>query len=203
MSAAWRANTSDKPGSTPMPTSARAPRSSHFGASSNCSSPSLTPVLAVRGLRIRMRERHSHVDVGDACSKGRPKDRHHEARIDRVQYAVAALGLQHVANGGLVGGVDPGSAEVVGGGPRRPFGAAPGRSRRSPPSRSCPGGLRCVRTRPTPPAPTTSTRTGDPLVAFDARRAGAAQFGIEVCLNSFSSTWLFSRSRMRSTVAVA
>ncbi len=83
----------------------------------------LDPGSRVRRLRIRMRERHSHVDVGDACSKGRPIDRHHEARIDRVQYRVAALGLQHVANGGLVGGVDPGSAEVVGGGPRRPFGA--------------------------------------------------------------------------------
>ena len=43
-SAAYRANTSESPGSTPMPTSASRPASSHAPAWANCSSPSLTPV---------------------------------------------------------------------------------------------------------------------------------------------------------------
>ncbi len=42
-SAAYRANTSDRPGSTPMPTSASRPACSHSPATANCSSPSLTP----------------------------------------------------------------------------------------------------------------------------------------------------------------
>ena len=45
VSAAYRAKMSDSPGSTPMPTSASFPRSSHWRARPNCSSPSLTPVL--------------------------------------------------------------------------------------------------------------------------------------------------------------
>ncbi len=45
-SAAYRANTSDSPGSTPMPTSARRPADSQSPASSNCSSPSFTPVFS-------------------------------------------------------------------------------------------------------------------------------------------------------------
>ena len=43
-SAAYLANTSDSPGSTPIPTRASRPDRSHSGASANCSSPSLTPV---------------------------------------------------------------------------------------------------------------------------------------------------------------
>ncbi len=46
VSAACRANTSDSPGSTPMPTRASFPRSSHWPARANWSSPSLTPVRA-------------------------------------------------------------------------------------------------------------------------------------------------------------
>ena len=42
-SAAYLANTSDRPGSTPIPASASLPDCSHRGASANCSSPSLTP----------------------------------------------------------------------------------------------------------------------------------------------------------------
>ena len=45
-SAAYRANTSERPGSTPMPTSASRPASSHFCATANCSSPSFTPVFS-------------------------------------------------------------------------------------------------------------------------------------------------------------
>ena len=45
-SAAYRANTSDSPGSTPMPTSARRPAPSHSEATANCSSPSFTPVFS-------------------------------------------------------------------------------------------------------------------------------------------------------------
>ena len=46
-SAAYRANTSDRPGSTPMPTRARTPRFVPVSAAAaNCSSPSITPVLA-------------------------------------------------------------------------------------------------------------------------------------------------------------
>ena len=45
-SAAYRAKTSDSPGSTPIPTSARRPASSHRSARANCSSPSLTPVFS-------------------------------------------------------------------------------------------------------------------------------------------------------------
>src|SRR6266567_5913805 len=45
VSAACRAKMSDSPGSTPMPTIASFPRSSHWAASANCSSQSLTPVL--------------------------------------------------------------------------------------------------------------------------------------------------------------
>ena len=43
-SAAYRANTSDRPGSTPMPTSASRPAAAHSPVRANCSSPSLTPV---------------------------------------------------------------------------------------------------------------------------------------------------------------
>ena len=43
-SAAYRANTSESPGSTPIPTSARRPACSHSPATANCSSPSFTPV---------------------------------------------------------------------------------------------------------------------------------------------------------------
>ena len=43
-SAAYRAKTSDSPGSTPIPASASLPDRSHSGAIANCSSPSLTPV---------------------------------------------------------------------------------------------------------------------------------------------------------------
>ena len=42
-SAAYRAKTSESPGSTPMPTSASRPSASHSSAFANCSSPSLTP----------------------------------------------------------------------------------------------------------------------------------------------------------------
>ena len=45
-SAAYRANTSDRPGSTPMPTRASRPARSHSPAWANCSSPSFTPHLA-------------------------------------------------------------------------------------------------------------------------------------------------------------
>ncbi len=45
-SAAYRAKTSDSPGSTPIPHNASRPRLSHSGAFANCSSPSITPVLA-------------------------------------------------------------------------------------------------------------------------------------------------------------
>ena len=43
-SAAYRAKTSDRPGSTPIPTSARRSRSRHSESCANCSSPSFTPV---------------------------------------------------------------------------------------------------------------------------------------------------------------
>ena len=43
-SAACRANTSESPGSTPMPTSASWPASSHDAACANCRSPSFSPV---------------------------------------------------------------------------------------------------------------------------------------------------------------
>ena len=43
-SAAYRANTSERPGSTPMPTSASRPAPSQSPALANCSSPSITPV---------------------------------------------------------------------------------------------------------------------------------------------------------------
>ena len=42
-SAAYRAKTSDSPGSTPMPTRASPPDDSQSPAFANCSSPSLTP----------------------------------------------------------------------------------------------------------------------------------------------------------------
>ena len=45
-SAAYRANTSESPGSTPMPTSANRPASAQSEAAANCSSPSLTPTFA-------------------------------------------------------------------------------------------------------------------------------------------------------------
>src|SRR5215813_3161029 len=44
-SAACRAKTSERPGSTPMPTSASLPLCSHWSDTANWSSPSLTPVL--------------------------------------------------------------------------------------------------------------------------------------------------------------
>ena len=40
---AYRANTSDRPGSTPMPTSASWPFASHSPALANCASPSFSP----------------------------------------------------------------------------------------------------------------------------------------------------------------
>ena len=42
-SQAYRASTSDSPGSTPMPSSARRPASSQSAAAASCRSPSLTP----------------------------------------------------------------------------------------------------------------------------------------------------------------
>src|SRR4029079_9956697 len=45
-SAAYLANTSESPGSTPIPTSASRPEDSHPDATANCSSPSLTPVFS-------------------------------------------------------------------------------------------------------------------------------------------------------------
>ncbi len=42
-SAAYLAKTSESPGSTPMPTRASRPASSHAPACANCSSPSFTP----------------------------------------------------------------------------------------------------------------------------------------------------------------
>ncbi len=45
-SAAYRAKTSDSPGSTPMPHSASRPDRSHWPDTANCSSPSLTPVFS-------------------------------------------------------------------------------------------------------------------------------------------------------------
>src|SRR4051794_38332258 len=45
-SAAYRAKTSDRPGSTPMPTKARRPADSQRSATANCSSPSFTPVFS-------------------------------------------------------------------------------------------------------------------------------------------------------------
>ncbi len=45
-STAYRANTSERPGSTPMPTSASRSADLHSAAEANCSSPSLMPVSA-------------------------------------------------------------------------------------------------------------------------------------------------------------
>ena len=45
-SAAYLANTSERPGSTPMPTSASRPAPSQSDATANCSSPSFTPVFS-------------------------------------------------------------------------------------------------------------------------------------------------------------
>src|SRR3954470_9176390 len=45
-SAAYLANTSESPGSTPIPTSASRPASSQVCATANCSSPSFTPVCS-------------------------------------------------------------------------------------------------------------------------------------------------------------
>ena len=45
-SAAYLANTSESPGSTPMPTSASRPADSQSPATANCSSPSFTPVFS-------------------------------------------------------------------------------------------------------------------------------------------------------------
>ena len=53
-SAAYRAKTSDRPGSTPMPTRASLPACSHWGVRANWSSPSLTPVSRVRGVGVRV-----------------------------------------------------------------------------------------------------------------------------------------------------
>ena len=46
-----------------MPTSASRPDAAHSSASANCSSPSFTPVLRVRLARVRLRQRHRHVEV--------------------------------------------------------------------------------------------------------------------------------------------
>ena len=70
-SAAYLANTSESPGSTPIPTSASRPADSHSSATANCSSPSLTPVCLVRRLRVRLRQGHRHVEVVGARRRTR------------------------------------------------------------------------------------------------------------------------------------
>ena len=44
-SAAYLANTSDSPGSTPMPTSARSPLARHCSSAASCTSPSGAPTM--------------------------------------------------------------------------------------------------------------------------------------------------------------
>ena len=52
----------------------------------NCSSPSFTPVRRVRLVRVRARQRHRHVEVVGAGRERAVEDRHHEARVDRVEH---------------------------------------------------------------------------------------------------------------------
>ena len=83
-SAAYRANTSDRPGSTPIPQRARRPAPSQRPAFSNCSSPSLTPHSSYGARRVRAGQAHRHVEVVGAGGVRPVEDRHVEDRVDGV-----------------------------------------------------------------------------------------------------------------------
>ena len=82
------ANTSDRPGSTPIPTSASRPACSHASCSASCCSPSIIPGQLVGALGVGVRQRHRHVQVGDRGLERRAEDRLVEARVAGVQHGV-------------------------------------------------------------------------------------------------------------------
>ena len=102
-SAAWRANTSESPGSTPMPDEREEPALLPGLGPRELLVAELRPGLLVGALGMRLRERHRHVEVRRARREGALEHRHHEAGIDRVQDRVAPVGGGKLGDGlGLV-----------------------------------------------------------------------------------------------------
>jgi len=68
--------------------------------------------LLVRPLRMRLRQRHRHVDVRAARLEGGREDLRVEARVGGVQHRVRAAVADQRSDGGRVGGVDRGRLEA-------------------------------------------------------------------------------------------
>jgi hypothetical protein len=73
----------------------------------------LDPRCQVRVGTVRVRQRHRHVEIGDAGRQGRPEHRHHEPRVECVQHRIAPLGPDQLHDGLLVAGVKPDRGEPV------------------------------------------------------------------------------------------
>ena len=76
---------SDSPGSTPTPTRASRPALDPGVGLRELLVAELDAGPLVRRLGMRVRQRHRHVEVVGAGREGALEDRHHEARVDRVE----------------------------------------------------------------------------------------------------------------------
>ncbi len=124
--------------------------------------------LLVRPLRVRLGERHRHVEVGAAGVESGLEDRRVEARVDRVQDRVGALGARERRDRGWRRTRRPRRRRSV----SRPCG------RRLPAPVLASTSARTIRSKksrraateaaaaPTPPAPITRTRTSANLPAI-------------------------------------
>jgi hypothetical protein len=63
-----------------------------------------------------MRQRHRHVEIGDACVEGPVEDRHHEPRIDGVQDVGDVPGAAELGDRRCIGRIDLRGAEPTGAG---------------------------------------------------------------------------------------
>ena len=112
-SAAYRAKTSAAPGSTPMPTSASSPFSSHAVGSLELVVAELHAGLFVRIRRVRLGERHRHVEVGHSGLEAGVEDRRVEQRVDRVENDVRVRLPDESDDRVLPRGVDPVGREAA------------------------------------------------------------------------------------------
>ena len=110
-SAAYRAKTSDSPGSTPMPTRASCPPAAHDGGLRELLVAQLHAGQLVRPLGVRVRQRHRHVEVVRARRPHALEDRQHEPRVDRVQHVRRPVLAHERLDGGGARRVDHGRGE--------------------------------------------------------------------------------------------
>ena len=122
------------------------------------------PRQLVGALRVRVRQRHRHVQIGRPSREAGVEDRLVEARIAGVQDRVRAHPLDQLDERLAIGGVHALGGEAIGLAQAVQRHRAPRSSETSASATCSKAGRRCAiaaNAAPTPPAPTTRTRMGD------------------------------------------